>query len=302
MSAFVVIVTYNALPWIDACLESVRDYPVVVVDNLSTDATITHLKTHYPKVTVLPQATNLGFGQGNNVGIRYALAQGAASVFLLNQDAYMHPGSLPLLLEEHQKNPEFGILSPVHLNGTGTALDFNFSKYMQASTEPSFYSDAVLGQSVSLYTVPFVNAAAWLISRACLERVGGFDPLFFHYGEDDNYCQRVLYHGFQIGVVREAYVRHDREARQPQSVLPGSLAYWSQKERNYKIRQGDIRVPHHFPQIEQKLQKKFLFSLLKLRLSEARLALQELQLVRKIKPGILESRKLNTVLGPTHLR
>ncbi|WP_333695576.1 glycosyltransferase family 2 protein [Flavobacterium sp.] len=302
MSTFVILVTYNALPWIDACLESVRDYPVVVVDNLSTDATVAHLKSHYPKVTVLPQATNLGFGQGNNVGIRYALDQGATSVFLLNQDAYMHPGSLSLLLEQQHKNPDYGILSPVHLNGTGTALDFNFSKYMQSSTEPSFYSDAVLGQSVSLYTVPFVNAAAWLIRLSCLERVGGFDPLFFHYGEDDNYCQRVLFHGFQIGVVRDAYVRHDREARQPQSILPGSLAYWTQKERNYKIRQGDIRVTPQFSQIEKKLQKKILFSVLKLRLSEARLALHELQLVRKIKPGILESRKLNTVLGPTHLR
>ncbi|MBZ9787851.1 glycosyltransferase [Psychroflexus sp. CAK57W] len=88
-NTYVIIVTYNAMSWIDRCLQSTGDYPVVVVDNASTDQTVVHIQSNYPKATLLPQNKNLGFGQGNNVGISYALNQGAEHVFLLNQDAYL---------------------------------------------------------------------------------------------------------------------------------------------------------------------------------------------------------------------
>lgn len=59
-----------------------------------------------------------------------------------------------------------------------------------------------------------VNAAAWLVSAACIKKVGGFDRLLFtHYGEDDNYCQRLEYHGFELIVNSQAIIYHDRENR-----------------------------------------------------------------------------------------
>jgi len=64
-----------------------------------------------------------------------------------------------------------------------------------------------------IYTVDFVNAAAWLLPCTILKIVGGFDPIFFHYGEDDNYMQRVIYHGFKIGVCAKVTVCHDVEFR-----------------------------------------------------------------------------------------
>lgn len=85
----IIIVTYNAMPWIDHCLQSTGNYAVIVVDNASTDQTVFHIQSNYTKDTLLPQNNNLGFGQENNVGISYALKQGAEHVFLLNQDAYL---------------------------------------------------------------------------------------------------------------------------------------------------------------------------------------------------------------------
>ena len=65
-----------------------------------------------------------------------------------------------------------------------------------------------------VYDVPYVCAASWFISKDVLETIGGFDPIFFHYGEDDNYLQRVLYHGLRVGICPAVSVCHDVEFRE----------------------------------------------------------------------------------------
>ena len=62
--------------------------------------------------------------------------------------------------------------------------------------------------SDDIYTVDFVNAAVWLLSRKCLEVVGGFNPSFFHYGEDGNYKDRIYFLDGKIGIVPGAVAYH----------------------------------------------------------------------------------------------
>ena len=64
-----------------------------------------------------------------------------------------------------------------------------------------------------MHFVPFVMAAHWMISRKCLEAVGGFSPSFAHYGEDDNFIHRAQYHGFRCGILSSSGAVHDREMR-----------------------------------------------------------------------------------------
>ena len=139
MKIFAVIVTYNAMRrnWIDRCLESLQKSTVpvtaIVVDNLSSDGTREHIPTHWPNAVWLPQDNNWGFGQANNIGIRYALKHEADYVLLLNQDASLHPEALELLLKE---TDEQSLMTPAHYNGDGTKLDFMFSRaILKASTE-----------------------------------------------------------------------------------------------------------------------------------------------------------------------
>ncbi|HZE82919.1 MAG TPA: hypothetical protein VE035_01360, partial [Puia sp.] len=120
-------------------------------------------------------------------------------------------------------------LSPVHLNGAGTALDHYFSGYLLRSDLKEWVGAALLGRSLlsPVISTSFVNAAAWLISAECLRRTGGFDPIFFHYGEDLNYSQRVLYHNFLIGIHMDTRICHDRELR-----LAGPVATAIQRKRD----------------------------------------------------------------------
>ena len=210
----IVIVTYNGMKWLPKCLESTKPFPVIIVDNNSTDGTVAYIQSNYPDIILLPQEVNLGFGIANNIGISYALNEDADYVFLLNQDSYLVKNCIQQMISLMNNKAEFGILSPIHLNGDGTKLDENFSSYLTYSRNSDFYSDYVLNKKKKeIYEVPFVNAAGWLLSKKLLQEVGGFDPIFFHYGEDDNYCQRANYHGFKIGVIPDSFLLHDRENR-----------------------------------------------------------------------------------------
>jgi GT2 family glycosyltransferase len=222
-----------------------KKYAVLVVDNNSSDETISCITSNYEKVKLFEESSNLGFGQANNKGISYALQNGAEHVFLLNQDAYLVDDCLEKLVSFQKKNKNYGIVSPIHTNAQQNRLDQRFSNYVRYDKNPNFYSDHVLGNTIQeVYDVPFVNAAGWLISKACLLSVGGFDPIFYHYGEDDNYCQRVLYHDFKIGILSKPRLIHDREDRLTPEVELYSNAFFELEERRLKTKYANVETFH----------------------------------------------------------
>lgn len=215
---YVVIATYNAVKWIDKSLTSLRDsvlpVNIIIIDNGSTDGTQELVLLNYPEVELLQSQENLGFGKANNIGIKKAYYAGADYFFLLNQDAWIEHDTLLLLVNSQKAMPEFGIVSPIHLNGAGTGLDRNFSNCISPARCEGLYSDIFCKRlKIIPYEVTSVNAAAWLMSRVCIATVGGFSPAFFHYGEDDNYQHRLHYHGLKVGICAQALVYHDREQR-----------------------------------------------------------------------------------------
>ncbi|MHC0442741.1 glycosyltransferase family 2 protein [Flavobacterium sp. 3-210] len=216
MKVVVVIVTYNPLKWIERCLDSLLlssiPVEVLIIDNNSADGFQEILKSKYSQINLIQSAVNLGFGAANNIGMKKAYNNNADFVFLLNQDAWVKPDTIEKLILAQQIEPEYGIVSPMHLNGKGDQLDFNFANYIIPFKCKGLYSDIYLNKIKSnIYPVEFVNAAGWLLSRKCIETVGGFNPSFFHYSEDDNYVERVYFHKLKIGVLPTVMLYHDRE-------------------------------------------------------------------------------------------
>lgn len=201
----VVIVTFNGEIWIKKNLNSLfkSNYPIdiIIVDNASTDETINIIK-EYSAVELIQNKNNLGFGKANNIGIDLALNKGADAIFLLNQDTWIFENTISNLAEVLFENSNLGIVSPLHFSAEESILDENFNTYYNRFNKEE--------DSELLRIVPFVNAAAWLVSKECLSKTGYFDPIFNHYGEDRNYCERVKYHGFKIGVAKKAAICHDR--------------------------------------------------------------------------------------------
>ena len=209
---YTILVTYNAMPWIERCIGSLQassmPTKVIVVDNHSADATMDFIRSHYPDIILLPQERNLGFGQANNIGIRYALEHDATHVLLLNQDAWIEEKMIETLLQYDDNN---SLLSPIHLNGEGDAIDANFKRNsIERSYEYERFKTEQEKGTNGKYSTYEINAACWLLPRKILEETGGFNPLFFHYAEDTDYLQRLHYHGKGVYFVSGTYCYHDR--------------------------------------------------------------------------------------------
>lgn len=229
MNLYAVIVTYNGRKWMDYCLNSLRTSSVevttIVVDNHSTDDSMAYIQKNYPEVVLLPQNHNLGFGQANNLGIMHALTHGATHILLLNQDAAIQKDTLAKLLE-HDDGKH--LLTPIHLNGSGKYIDANFynksigeSAALQGITEEILLKGTVQEE----YPISYVNAACWLLPVQIIRTVGGFNPLFFQYGEDDNYLHRINYHAFGIRLVTNTYMMHDRVQHGNEKVYKNGALY-----------------------------------------------------------------------------
>lgn len=218
MKILAVVVTYNAMVWIDRCINSLLlssvPLDIYLIDNGSTDGTQEYIHKHYPQIIFMQSRNNLGFGRANNLGLQYALECNYDYVYLLNQDAWVMPYTLERLIVINQENPEYGVLSPFQLQGNGLNMDVNFAMYVCSyKSNNSLINDLYFNRIQEVYEISDVMAAHWLISSDCLRRVGGFSPTFPHYGEDVNYANRVMYHGFKLGIVPSTTGVHDRESR-----------------------------------------------------------------------------------------
>lgn len=225
----VIVVTYNAMQWIKRCFDSIFSSSIpldaFVVDNGSIDGSQDFLKSFYPNIKFFQSDTNLGFGRANNIGLRYALDNGYDYVYLLNQDAWLMPNTIEILIGVHKANPFYGILSPLQMQANMLRLDENFKLCCLGKSNDNVWEDCFLGRRSDVFSVSYIMAAHWLISRDCLKKVGGFSPTFPHYGEDNNYANRTLYHEFAIGVVPNAVAVHDREYRRSNKARDIYMSY-----------------------------------------------------------------------------
>lgn len=213
----VIIVTYNAMKWAERCFKSLRKSSVpiqcFVVDNGSTDGTQEYIRNNFPEVNFTQSETNLGFGKANNIGIEKAYKDGAEFFYLMNQDAWLYENSMANLLEIYNQYPhknEIGIISPIHVDGTEKYLDIFVDQYIAKNYEKTrMISDLYFQTLKPYYEIHFINAAHWLLPKKTIETIGGFNPYFFHYGEDDEYVNRVHFHQKKVLLVPGSKAVHD---------------------------------------------------------------------------------------------
>jgi GT2 family glycosyltransferase len=180
-----------------------------VVDNNSQDDTL-KLIANYPGIIIFENDYNLGFGKANNIGIQFALENGADYVYLLNHDAYLIESVLDNLIQHFEQNPQFGILTPLQVKANKLALEENFARFLAVDgVLTEMVNDCSLRRTENvLYEVPFAQAASWIIKKDTIEKIGLFNPLFFHYGEDNDYLNRLKYHGYKLGVITNKRIVH----------------------------------------------------------------------------------------------
>jgi GT2 family glycosyltransferase len=214
----VVVVTYNALPWLEQCLDSVRGHEVVVVDHGSTDGTLTVVRERYPDARIVVQE-NKGMGGGNNTGMRVA---GGRYFFLLNSDAWVLGDGLERLVAYADAHPEAAVVGPRLRNPDGTLQ-------RSVRAEPTLWRLATeylflrkLAPRTNLLNPLYVGGfdheteteADWLFGPALLVRreatdaVGLFDESFFMFSEEVDWLTRFRRAGWKVLFFPGAEVVH----------------------------------------------------------------------------------------------
>lgn len=219
--ASIIIVTYNHRKYIEACITSIEQesYPheIIVVDSLSKDGTSDFVRERFPQVLVIECQKNLGYGCGNNLGVRHAKGD---YVVILNPDTVVRKGWLEELIKPI-KAEERIITTPKILTYDGSAI--NTCGNINHFTGLTFTRG--LGEDPEAYSKPeFVSGfsgCCFGIKHDDYQELGGFDERFFLYNEDSDLSWRAHLRGFKILFVPTSMVLHDYKLR----VQPEKLYY-----------------------------------------------------------------------------
>jgi len=214
----VVVVTLNALPWLERCLESVRGHDVIVVDHGSTDGTLELVRERFRDVRVLEQA-NRGMGGGNNAGMRLAAGR---YWFLLNSDAWVVGDGLERLVAFADAHPEAAVVGPRLSNTDGTLqrsaraeptvwrLTTEYAGVRKLAPGSALLNPLYLGgfDHASVREVDWLSGAALLVRRAAADEVGLFDESFFMFSEEVDWQTRFRRAGWSVLFYPAAEVVH----------------------------------------------------------------------------------------------
>jgi len=213
---FIIILNWNGLKDTLECLESVYklDYPnfeVIVVDNGSADNSLTVIRENYRQVMMIESKENLGYTGGNNVGMSYAMQNGADYMWLLNNDTIVEADTLSKLVSTAESSPEVGIISPIiyyydqpdKIQFWGDYLDWKKFEVLKVENLESWDDiNEMHGKTISLW------GTALLIKRDIIEKLGYLNSKYFAYHEDCEYSIRVAKAGYKCIIEPEAKLYH----------------------------------------------------------------------------------------------
>lgn len=205
-----VLLNWNGAADTIACLRSLalQDYPalhILVVDNGSTDNSVAAIRAAFPNVDIIEAGANLGFARGNNLGIRRAVAAGAAYVWLLNNDTIAPPDTCSKLVAKARATPNAGLIGsvlyfmhdPSRIQAWGGG---NLIVWLARSTH--------FHRPTPLVPTSYLTFASVLIPRPVLESVGVLYEGSFMYWDDADLSLRVTCAGYALAVAEDTAILH----------------------------------------------------------------------------------------------
>jgi GT2 family glycosyltransferase len=204
----VVVVTYNALPWLEQALESVRGHETVVVDHGSSDGTLELVRRRFPDVELVEQE-NRGLAYGWNTGVARTSGR---YVLLLNSDAWMDAGAVEALVAFADAHPDAAVVGPRlrypdgrlqrSVRGFPTlwriATEYFYLRKLAPGTRAlnAFYAGGF--DHASVHEAEVLMGAVWLVRRAAIDEVGPADDAFFLFSEETDWAWRFRQAGWTL--------------------------------------------------------------------------------------------------------
>lgn len=213
---FAITLNWNGKDDTIECVASLQrltypNYEIVVVDNGSMDGSVSALKARYPDITTIENGQNLGYAEGFNVGLRYAYENGAHYFLILNNDTVVDPDVLKALVRVAESDDQIGFVS-------GKVYSYEEPDKLETAGRHS-HPILLAGQQVGIDEIDqgqhdqtkeydFVDDVFLLVRRRAYEETGGYDPNFFLYWEETDWCIRVRRAGYKLIYTPEAKIWH----------------------------------------------------------------------------------------------
>lgn len=260
----VIIVSWNVRDYLRNCLSSVfaelnrsgLQGEVWVVDNGSTDGTPEVVRDLFPRVNLLVNENNPGFGAANNQAMTAASTAKPRYYFLLNPDTVVRPCALKLLVEFLDQNPDVGMAGARLVFGDGRFQHsaFTFPRIRQLLFDlfpmpARLYESPANGRyprrlyaGEKPFAVDHPLGATMMVRRDVAEATGGFDESFYMYCEEIDWCWRIRQAGWKIYTVPTAEIIHYGGGSTGQIAAQSMINLWTSRARFYQRHYG--RVPN----------------------------------------------------------
>lgn len=210
----IIIVNYNTADYLTNCLRSVfaqadASYEVWVVDNASTDDSVTMVHNQFPQVHLLTNTENLGFAKANNLAVQNAAGQ---FIYFLNPDTEVQPKCFSTMIRYMKKNPSVGM--------AGTKLlypDHSEQNSVEESYPGQHHTNGELAGLPG--RIAWLLGASLIARHNVIKQVNGFSEDFFLYGEDIDLSIKVRQAGWKLGFIPDAKVIH-WEGKSERNTIP----------------------------------------------------------------------------------
>lgn len=208
---YIILLNWNGLNDTLECIASLQkvdyeSFETIVVDNGSTDGSVEEIQSRHPEITLIATGENLGFAEGNNVGIRHAIAQGADYVLLLNNDTVVAPDFLAELLKASKASADRGIFGamiyfyqePARIWYAGAELDPYHLQFGHVTVE----------SKGEVYETDYVCGCTLFAKADIFKKIGLLDAKFFLTYEETDFCYRARKEGYKSYCASRAKVWH----------------------------------------------------------------------------------------------
>ena len=234
MDVSIIIVNYHSAQMVIECVESIHKrtsgitYEIIVVDNNSGDNSVTHLKNVLgDKITLVLADENLGFGKANNLGAEYAKGE---YLFLLNPDTLLVNNAIKILHDFMKSNHHTGVVGGNLFSPDMQAVPSYCLQFDDLNTErkKASWRGIFMNKIIQIATakhrkqifagefnysgdekkVAYIFGADMMIPKKLFDNLGGFDPDFFMYAEEQELSWRVTTKGYNIVNIPQAQIIH----------------------------------------------------------------------------------------------
>lgn len=219
MDVSIIIVNYNTINLLCNTVDSVMQktskliYEIIVVDNNSKDNSKQIINDKYSeKVKYISLSENIGFGRANNEGIQIAKGR---NIFLLNPDTILENNGIKILSDYLDDNRKVGVVGGNLLNEDGSPQPSYTHFYPSINLEivklfhlVFLFKNDFYNETTTPKFVKTVYGAAMMVRKSVIQEVGGFDPRFFMYAEEDEWCHRIKKAGYKIVNIPQCVITH----------------------------------------------------------------------------------------------